>query len=115
MKRIKPLFIPLNTEYYRAFERGEKDCGIRLYGKRWNRKTCYEGRPVTLSMGYGKQNRLTGVVTKVTVSEGIFLSDELKVILDTLYGSYHQDFILIHIEVDRTPGLLAAIENIPNE
>lgn len=59
----KPLFIPLKTEYYRDFENGTKTTEYRLHGPRWNRRTCTIGRPVTLSLGYGKRERLHGTVT----------------------------------------------------
>lgn len=55
----KPLFIPLKSEYYEAFERGEKHVEYRLYGARWNENTCRIGRTVTLSKGYGKRHRMT--------------------------------------------------------
>lgn len=60
---MKPLFIPLKKEYFEAFERNKKDTEYRLYGPRWNEKTCTVGRAVTLSCGYGKQRRLNGVIT----------------------------------------------------
>lgn len=56
----KPLFIPLKTEYYNAFAQGVKDTEYRLYGPRWNERTCFIGRKVVISKGYGKANRLTG-------------------------------------------------------
>jgi hypothetical protein len=59
---MKPLFIPLKTEFYEAFERGEKRSELRLYGPRWNEKTCPPGRPVVLSKGYGKAHRMTAVI-----------------------------------------------------
>lgn len=52
MVRMKPLFVPLKTEWFRAFERGEKTTEYRLYGARWNESTCIPGRAVTLSHGY---------------------------------------------------------------
>ena len=58
----KPLFIPLKAEHYIKFEKGEKDTEYRAHGPRWNEKTCYVGRLVTLSYGYGKARRLSGVV-----------------------------------------------------
>jgi len=54
----KPLFVPLMTQYYDAFASGQKHEELRLYGKRWNEKTCPVGREVILSKGYGKQNRM---------------------------------------------------------
>ncbi len=59
----KPLFIPLNAEWFDAFERGYKREEYRPSGGRWNDRTCRPGRRVTLSRGYGKQQRLHGVIT----------------------------------------------------
>lgn len=61
---MKPLFIPLKGEYFEAFRTGTKTVEYRQYGPRWNERTCPVGRPVVLSKGYGKQHRLTGVVTE---------------------------------------------------
>ena len=46
---MKPLFIPLNTEYFEAFADGSKGEELRLYGPRWNEETCKLGREVVLS------------------------------------------------------------------
>lgn len=59
----KPLFIPLKAQYYAAFAEGRKTEEYRLYGPRWNERTCHIGRQVTLSRGYGKKNRLHGHVS----------------------------------------------------
>ena len=48
----KPLFVPLKTEWFRAFAAGAKTTEFRLYGPRWNEATCVPGRQVTLSHGY---------------------------------------------------------------
>lgn len=48
----KPLFVPLKTRYFRAFESGAKTTEYRLAGPRWNERSCWIGRPVTLSHGY---------------------------------------------------------------
>lgn len=61
---MKPLFVPLKTEYYEAFKDGSKTEELRLYGKRWNEKTCFVGREIILSKGYGKQNRMKGRICK---------------------------------------------------
>jgi hypothetical protein len=50
--KIKPLFIPLKTQWFRAFESGEKTVEYRAYGPRWNERTCTPGRAATLSHGY---------------------------------------------------------------
>ena len=55
---MKPLFIPLKSKYYEEFKSGEKTEELRLYGDRWNEKTCFIGRKIVLSKGYGKQERL---------------------------------------------------------
>lgn len=60
----KPLFIPLKAEYYYEFVAGWKDTEYRVYGPHWNESTCWLGRPVTISKGYGKQERRTGVVAE---------------------------------------------------
>lgn len=63
-KEEKPLFIPLDTEFWSAFRRGEKFDELRLYGPRWNEKTCRVGRKAVLSKGYGKQHRISAVVAE---------------------------------------------------
>jgi hypothetical protein len=59
----KPLFIPLKAEYFDDFATGMKTTEYRINGPRWNERTCRIGRAVTLSRGYGKQQRLRGTVT----------------------------------------------------
>lgn len=60
---MKPLFIPLKREYFEAFKAGTKVEEFRPWGARWNAHTCPVGRPVTLSLGYGKAHRLSGTIT----------------------------------------------------
>ena len=60
---MKPLFIPLKTEYFEAFKAGTKDTEYRRHGQRWNEDVCQVGRPVVLSKGYGKAERLPAVIT----------------------------------------------------
>jgi hypothetical protein len=59
----KPLFIPLKSQYYYAFAYGRKSTEYRQYGPRWNERVCRIGRPVVLSRGYGKRDRLAGIIT----------------------------------------------------
>jgi hypothetical protein len=59
---MKPFFIPLHTEHFEAFKNGSKTIEFRIYGARWNERTCTVGRVVTLSKGYGKKHRISGVV-----------------------------------------------------
>ncbi len=60
----KPLFIPLKAEYFEMFASGQKTSELRLYGPRWNEKTCTVGRKVVLSKGYGKSHRIDAKVTE---------------------------------------------------
>jgi hypothetical protein len=60
---MTPLFIPLKTKFFEAFNNGSKTTEYRLYGPRWNERTCPVGRPVVLSKGYSKAHRLSGVIT----------------------------------------------------
>lgn len=63
MRRDRPLFVPLKTEWFRAFERGEKTTEYRLHGPGWNDKTCTPGRAVTLSHGYtGSGGRIKATI-----------------------------------------------------
>jgi hypothetical protein len=68
---MTPLFIPLKTEFFRAFQAGTKTVEFRQYGPRWNERTCSVGRPVVLSHGYGKRERLNGVVSGFSVETAI--------------------------------------------
>lgn len=72
----KPLFIPLKTEFFEAFEKGTKTVEYRQYGPRWNEKTCFVGRAVTLSNGYGKKRRLQGVVKGFYTDSSVHLNDD---------------------------------------
>lgn len=64
------LFIPLKRCYFEQFKSGQKDTEFRVHGKRWNMRTCAIGRPVTLSLGYGKHDRLDGVIVDVWLDSG---------------------------------------------
>ena len=60
--RLPPLFIALRREHFEAFRNGTKRTEYRAYGPRWNERTCMYGRKVTLSLGYGKSQRLRAQV-----------------------------------------------------
>lgn len=66
-QKTKPLFIPLKGIYFDAFKTGRKAYEYRAYGPRWNERTCFTGRPVTLSRGYGKQQRLARKIGEVLI------------------------------------------------
>ncbi len=59
----RPLFVPLKTRYFRAFEDGSKTIEYRRYGARWNERAAWIGRPVTLSHGYSGARLYARVVS----------------------------------------------------
>jgi hypothetical protein len=92
---MKPLFIPLKREWFYAFERGEKRFEYRIYGERWNERTCTIGRKVTLSLGYGKRRRLQGVVTSFATNA----TPQTLPGWASCYGDRHFTAAVIGIEV----------------
>lgn len=68
------LFIPLKNEYFDAFDRGTKTEEYRPYGPRWNETSCFLGRRVLLSRGYGTHNRLTGTVSHFSVTHSLWFT-----------------------------------------
>lgn len=72
--RIKPLFLPLKTEYFNAFKNGSKTHELRV-GARWGHIYCHIGRKVILSKGYGKYERLNGMITSFEAVSVDSLSD----------------------------------------
>ena len=60
---MKPLFVPLMKKYYLKVKSGEQDCEIRPSNHRgWNVTNVYPFRQITLSCGYGKQDRTTRTI-----------------------------------------------------
>lgn len=97
---VKPLFIPLKTEFYEAFERGDKHSELRLYGPRWNENTCPPGRPVILSKGYGKQHRLRGVVMEFLQRDAKTFGSTYRDSIQRLYGTLEKPIAEIRIRLD---------------
>lgn len=95
----KPLFIPLNTKHYEAFEDGSKIYELRLHGKRWHRGTCWAGRDVTLSKGYGKKNRLHGKVGIVWITDTDCLNDDIQKDISEIYGEGNHEIICIEVKL----------------
>ena len=83
----RPIFIPLRSEYYDAFADGSKTEELRLYGPRWNERTCAVGRAVTLSKGYGKKNRMIGQVVKFKKQHGTTFGNRYKESIRSCYGT----------------------------
>jgi hypothetical protein len=86
---MKPLFIPLKAEFYERFKSGEKRSELRLYGPRWNERTCTPGRDVILSCGYGKAKRLTGKIA-------LFLKRDAR----TFGSTYQEDVLKVYGSLD---------------
>lgn len=83
---MKPLFIPLKTEYFKAFEDGSKNTEFRIYGPRWNEKICAVGRKVVLSKGYGKQSRIHGTISSFIITHSSLLDAENRQAVKDIYG-----------------------------
>jgi hypothetical protein len=98
---MKALFIPLKTAYFEAFARGTKTSEFRVYGARWNERTCFPGRSVVLSKGYGNAARLRGVVVEFRRRRlSSFAGAELHAIWDC-FGTAVGDIAEIVVKVDR--------------
>ena len=63
---MKPLFIPLKTEWFNDFKCGAKSMEYRAYGPRWNERTCFIGRRAILSKGYSGE-RIDRVITGFSI------------------------------------------------
>ena len=93
----KPLFIPLKTKWFDAFVSGQKADELRAYGPRWNERTCRVGRAVTLSRGYGKQQRLGGHVASFEKRHGSLFAGEYARAIEETYGTLDLDIAVIGI------------------
>lgn len=99
---MRPLFVPLKTEYFNAFKTGTKTEELRPYGQRWNESTCQIGREVILSKGYGKHERMRGIITAFKRQHAsVFGSGYRRAIL-ACYGTLEMDMACIGI-TDLTP------------
>lgn len=92
---LKPLFIPLKSEYFNAFMVGSKTSEWRLYGPRWNERTCVTGRDVILSKGYGKAHRLSGIV----VGTAQYRIDDPQHPFNLVYGERAKGATALEIQI----------------
>ena len=83
---MKPMFIPLKTEFYEMFESEEKNTEYRLYGPRWNEKICHVNREVIISKGYGKRNRMKGKITCFDKVHARMLGLSVMTAIEECYG-----------------------------
>jgi hypothetical protein len=84
---VGPLFVPLRSEYYEAFADGSKRDELRIYGPRWNERTCAPGRAIVLSKGYGKRSRMTGRIWKFKRQHGSTFGSTYKSAILNCYGT----------------------------
>ena len=96
-ENIKPLFLPLSTEYFEAFANGSKSEELRLYGKRWNEETCKPGREIVISKGYGKHARLKGLIWRFKRQNGNLFGSRYKTAIEKVYGTLDVDIACISI------------------
>ena len=99
MTTNKPIFLPLNSDHFYSFGSGLKDTEYRLYGPRWNENTCTIGRPVTISKGYGKHDRLAGTVVSFDRKKLNELPDYDQAAVRAIYGDNPGDIACIGIDV----------------
>ncbi|TJY57132.1 hypothetical protein E4T66_17120 [Sinimarinibacterium sp. CAU 1509] len=100
---MKPLFVPLCGVYYDQFAAGTKGEELRRYGPRWNERTCQLGRLVTLSRGYGKQNRMTGRIWRFKRQHGATFGSTYRASILERYGTLDVWIACISI-TDLTPN-----------
>lgn len=99
LKRAKPLYFFLKTEYYEAFEAGTKTSELRAEGGQFNEVVCFPGREAFVSKGYGKKHRLPRVIVSTTIYEhGSKLPAHYRESALKLYGTLDKRFIEIHME-----------------
>jgi hypothetical protein len=101
--RTRPLFIPLRTEFFEAFKRGEKTAEFRLYGPRWNERVCWPGRRAVLSKGYGKGERLEAVVRRLHTRQLHDFNDADRATLERVFPNLRRDnwVAVIFLELQR--------------
>lgn len=94
---VKPLFVPVKSEYYDQMEAGDKPYEIRKYGERWNEKTCAIGREAVISKGYGKKHRFNAKVTQFARLHPEEMSFEAARAAASVYPG-HEDFAVFWFE-----------------
>lgn len=103
----KPLFVPLKAEYFNDFASGLKTVEYRLYGPRWNERVCRVGRPVVLSLGYGKRQRIAGTVTSFVAEPAMCLDGSTWRAIHALYAAEIDTFNAKSVQVGSRVRLAA--------
>ncbi len=97
---VNPLFIALKTQYFNDFALGVKKDELRLYGKRWNEKSCQIGRAVILSKGYGMHSRMNGIITAFKHQAGHTFGSQYQASILAIYGSLDVEIAVITIKLE---------------
>lgn len=99
------LFLPLKGKWYDQFASGQKREELRLYGPRWNEKTCHPGRNVLLSRGYGTKNRMWGNIWQFKKQHGSTFGRTYKNAILEIYGKLDVWIACFQIEIKQNdPG-----------
>lgn len=101
---MTPLFVALKTEYWKQFRDGTKRDELRLYGPHWNERTCAVGRAVTLSKGYGKSGRMSGVVRAFKRQRGSTFGRAYREAIQAVYGTLDVEIACISIDLLEPEG-----------
>lgn len=96
---MKPMFIPLKAEYFAAFVDGTKTNEYRMYGDRYNERTCAIGREVVISRGYGKAHRRRGKIVGFKHALGCNMP-EISAALENCYGTSDFPVAVITIKLE---------------
>lgn len=94
----KPLLIPTTPADIQALLEGTRNKIFLLNGDRWNATTCFVGRPVFLSKGYGKRG-VNGVISSFeALPVGALDPDSRKLVTD-LFGELRPSVKIAVIEI----------------
>ncbi len=107
-RTMKPIFIPLKSQYFEDFKNGRKQIEYRRAGVgQFTLAKCTPGREVTLSKGYSKSNRITGTVVRSWIEHHEHPTGAIA----KCYGTEPIDIIAISIRVDRTSSVFRCSDN----
>ncbi|MGK7903867.1 MAG: hypothetical protein AB4352_21170 [Hormoscilla sp.] len=105
---MKPIFIPLKSEYYQTFLNGSKRIEYRRAGVgQFTLAKCIPGREVTLSKGYSKRDRIKGTIVRSWIERHKHPTGAIA----ACYGTEQIDIIAIEIAVDRTSSVIWCGDN----
>lgn len=96
----RPLFIALKIEFFDLFLSGDKRSELRIYGPRWNERTCPPGREVVLSKGYGKRHRIRGVIREFHKRRADTFGSTYRGQILKAYGTLDLDIAEIRLDLN---------------